>query len=245
MSVIRCHTRPSIAACLSKRAACSRKSCLAISDRSARCVAPGRLTRMAIDGGISRISSQSVSDRQRLKIGRCLVIGKAICCPGRRTAISRPWSNVIPDYVMLAKVANKDTQTVVSALIKQARKLPSELYKSLTWDRGKELTDHRRFTLTTNIDVYFCDPQSSWKRGSNENTNRLLRQYFPKGTDLSVHSQTYLNKVARQHTAYTAAMPARCRGYCLTPPLTRPPAAVRTWRDRDRGSQGSSPARTH
>ena len=101
-------------------------------------------------------------------------------------------------YVMLAKVPNKDTQTVVSALIKQAKKLPSELYKSLTWDRGKELTDHRRFTLTTNIDVYFCDPQSPWQRGSNENTNGLLRQYFPKGTDLSVHSQAHLNKVARQ-----------------------------------------------
>ena len=82
-------------------------------------------------------------------------------------------------YVMLAKVANKDTQTVVSALIKQAKKLPSELYKSLTWDRGKELADHRQFTLTTNIDVYFCDPQSPWQRGSNENTNGLLRQYFP------------------------------------------------------------------
>ena len=101
-------------------------------------------------------------------------------------------------YVMLAKVANKDTQTVVSALIKQAKKLPNELYKSLTWDRGKELTDHRRFTLATNIDVYFCDPQSPWQRGSNENTNGLLRQYFPKGTDLSVHSQAHLNKVARQ-----------------------------------------------
>ena len=101
-------------------------------------------------------------------------------------------------YVMLAKVANKDTQSVVSALIKQARKLPTELYKSLTWDRGKELTDHRRFTLTTNIDVYFCDPQSPWQRGSKENTNGLLRQYFPKGTDLSVHSQAHLNKVARQ-----------------------------------------------
>ena len=99
---------------------------------------------------------------------------------------------------MLAKVANKDTQAVISALIKQAKKLPDELYKSLTWDQGKELTDHRRFTLATNIDVYFCDPQSPWQRGSNENTNGLLRQYFPKGTDLSVHSQTHLNKVARQ-----------------------------------------------
>jgi len=101
-------------------------------------------------------------------------------------------------YVMLAKVANKDTQSVVSALIKQADKLPRELYKSLTWDRGKELSDHRRFTLATDIDVYFCDPSSPWQRGSNENTNRLLRQYFPKGTDLSVHSQAHLNKIARQ-----------------------------------------------
>ena len=101
-------------------------------------------------------------------------------------------------YVMLMKIANKDTQTVIRALIKQAKTLPNELYKSLTWDRGKELADHRRFTLATNIDVYFCDPQSPWQRGSNENTNRLLRQYFPKGTDLSVHSQTHLNKVARQ-----------------------------------------------
>ena len=101
-------------------------------------------------------------------------------------------------YVMLAKVANKDTNSVVSALIKQAHKLPSELYKSLTWDRGSELASHKRFTLETDIDVYFCDPQSPWQRGSNENTNRLLRQYFPKGTDLSQHSQDHLNEVARQ-----------------------------------------------
>jgi IS30 family transposase len=101
-------------------------------------------------------------------------------------------------YVMLAKVANKDTETVINALIKQANKLPRELYRSLTWDRGKELTDHKRFTLATDIKVYFCDPQSPWQRGSNENTNRLLRQYFPKRTDLSVHSQAHLNWVARE-----------------------------------------------
>ena len=101
-------------------------------------------------------------------------------------------------YVMLAKVNGKDTETVINALIKQAHKLPKELYKSLTWDRGSEMADHRRFTLATNIDVYFCDPQSPWQRGSNENTNRLLRQYFPKGTDLSEHSQARLNAVARQ-----------------------------------------------
>ena len=101
-------------------------------------------------------------------------------------------------YVMLAKVPNRDTQTVVNALIRQARKLPDELYKSLTWDRGKELADHKRFTMETDIDVYFCDPQSPWQRGSNENTNRLLRQYFPRGTDLAPHSQAQLNTVARQ-----------------------------------------------
>jgi IS30 family transposase len=101
-------------------------------------------------------------------------------------------------YVMLAKVPNRETQTVVNALIRQARKLPDELYRSLTWDRGKELADHKRFTMETDIDVYFCDPQSPWQRGSNENTNRLLRQYFPKGTDLAPHSQAQLDRVARQ-----------------------------------------------
>ena len=101
-------------------------------------------------------------------------------------------------YVMLAKADSKDTETVINALIKHARKLPRELYKSLTWDRGKEMADHKRFTLATDIKVYFCDPQSPWQRGSNENTNGLLRQYFPKGTDLSVHSQAKLNAVARR-----------------------------------------------
>jgi transposase, IS30 family len=101
-------------------------------------------------------------------------------------------------YVMLVKVASKDTETVINALIKNARKLPQELYKSLTWDRGKEMADHKRFTLATDIQVYFCDPQNPWQRGSNENTNGLLRQYFPKGTNISVHSQSKLNAVARQ-----------------------------------------------
>ena len=101
-------------------------------------------------------------------------------------------------YVMLAKVNGKDTETVINALIKQAHKLPKELYKSLTWDRGSEMADQQRFTLATGIQVYFCDPQSPWQRGSNENTNTLLRQYFPNGTDLSGHTQAQLNAVARQ-----------------------------------------------
>jgi IS30 family transposase len=101
-------------------------------------------------------------------------------------------------YVMLAKVKNKDTKSVINALIKQSRKLPNELYKSLTWDRGSELADHQRFTLATDIKVYFCDPQSPWQRGSNENTNGLLRQYLRKGMDLSNIHQNRLNAVARQ-----------------------------------------------
>jgi IS30 family transposase len=101
-------------------------------------------------------------------------------------------------YAMLVKVTGKDTETVINALIKHARKLPEELYKSLTWDRGKEMAEHKRFTLATDIQVYFCDPQNPWQRGTNENTNGLLRQYFPKGTDLSGYSQAQLNAVARQ-----------------------------------------------
>ena len=101
-------------------------------------------------------------------------------------------------YVMLVKVPSKDTKTVINALIKHAHKLPREVYKSLTWDRGKEMADHQRFSLDTDIKVYFCDPQSPWQRGSNENTNGLLRQYFPKGMDLSNVHQNKLNAVARQ-----------------------------------------------
>jgi IS30 family transposase len=101
-------------------------------------------------------------------------------------------------YVMLVKLDGKDSQTVVNALIKNARKLPQELYKSLTWDRGTEMHAHKQFTMATDIQVFFCDPQSPWQRGSNENTNGLLRQYMPKGMDLSDFSQTQLNAIARQ-----------------------------------------------
>lgn len=101
-------------------------------------------------------------------------------------------------YVMLAKIDKKDAETVIAALIKQSRKLPTELYKSLTWDRGTEIAKHKQFTLETNIKVYICDPKSPWQRGSNENTNRLLRDYLPKYTDLSVYSQKELDWIARE-----------------------------------------------
>ena len=101
-------------------------------------------------------------------------------------------------YVMLVRAPRKDTETVVNALTKHAQKLPRELYKSLTWDRGSEMADHKKFSLATDINVYFCDPQHPWQRGSNENTNALLRQYFPKGMDLSNVHQNRLNAVARR-----------------------------------------------
>jgi len=99
-------------------------------------------------------------------------------------------------FVMLIKVPGKDTAVVVAALSKHVRKLPATLRRSLTWDRGLEMAKHKEFTMATDVQVYFCDPQSPWQRGTNENTNLLLRQYFPRGTDLCVHSQAHLDQIA-------------------------------------------------
>ena len=101
-------------------------------------------------------------------------------------------------YVLLAKVDSKETDVVIDALVRQMKKLPAELRRSVTFDRGSEFAQHARFTLATDLEVYFCDPRSPWQRGSNENTNGLLRQYFPKGEDVSGYSQAELNRVARE-----------------------------------------------
>lgn len=101
-------------------------------------------------------------------------------------------------FVMLVKVDSKDTATVTRALARKIRQLPAELRRSLTWDRGVEMAGHKSFTVATDVQVYFCDPRSPWQRGSNENTNGLLRQYFPKGEDISGYSQARLNQIARQ-----------------------------------------------
>jgi IS30 family transposase len=101
-------------------------------------------------------------------------------------------------FVVLVRVSNKETQTVVKALARQMKRLPTLLKKSLTWDRGTEMAAHKEFSLATDMDVYFCDPYSPWQRGSNENTNGLLRQYFPKGEDVSGYTQAQLNTVARK-----------------------------------------------
>lgn len=101
-------------------------------------------------------------------------------------------------FVMLVRLPGKDTNSVVRALTRRVRALPQGLMSSLTWDRGMELAAHKTFTIATDVRVYFCDPQSPWQRGSNENTNGLLRQYFPEGTDLSTYTQANLNGVARR-----------------------------------------------
>lgn len=101
-------------------------------------------------------------------------------------------------YVVLVRVPGKDTTSVVTYLTRQVKRLPTELMTSLTWDRGTEMADHNRFTIATNVKVFFCDPKSPWQRGSNENTNGLLRQYFPKGADLSSYTQTDLDVIARK-----------------------------------------------
>lgn len=101
-------------------------------------------------------------------------------------------------YLLLVKVTDRRAPLVARALARKIRRLPLELRRSLTWDRGSEMAAHQRFTLATDVQVYFCDPQSPWQRGSNENTNGLLRQYFPKGTDLSQYSQRHLDAVAKQ-----------------------------------------------
>jgi IS30 family transposase len=101
-------------------------------------------------------------------------------------------------FTMLVKVPGKDTESVITALSRQVRQLPADLRKTLTWDRGTEMAQHKRFSVATDVKVFFCDPQSPWQRGTNENTNRLLRQYFPDGTDLSGLSQTALDDVAHR-----------------------------------------------
>jgi len=118
-------------------------------------------------------------------------------------------------FTMLVKVDGKDTQSVVGALRRRVRTLPKELRATLTWDRGKELADHKRFTIATDVKVYFCDPRSPWQRGTNENTNGLLRQYLPKNSDVSRPSQAELNAIARRLNT----RPRKTLGY-------RTPAAI-------------------
>ena len=142
------------------------------------------------------MSSGKRSARQGASLGRVLSASIGDLLSGTNNSHMATLVERHSRFAMLIKVQGKDTASVVSALSKQVRKLPLELRRSLTWDRGKEMADHKHFTIATDVQVYFCDPRSPWQRGSNENTNGLLRQYFPKGTDLSGYSQAYLNKIA-------------------------------------------------
>src|SRR6202789_4607238 len=148
--------------------------------------------------------SRSAKGRRKWKTEPFLVIGKAICWPVERTAILATLVERHSRFAMLIKVPSKETEAVVAALTQPVRKLPTTLKRSLTWDRGLEMAKHKEFTVATKVQVYFCDPQSPWQRATNENTNGLLRQYFPKGTDLSVHS-------ADRVAAVAAALNARPR----------------------------------
>jgi IS30 family transposase len=152
-----------------------------------------KICKLVLDPALAYIVAEKLQLKPRIVLYR--VIGKVILSVAATTVRSLHWWNVTRG---LSWVPSKDTKMVINALIKQAHKLPRELYKSLTWDRGKEMADHQRFTLATDIKVYFCDPQQPWQRGSNGNTNGLLRQYFPKGMDLSNVHQNRLNAIAKR-----------------------------------------------
>jgi IS30 family transposase len=122
-----------------------------------------------------------------------LIVGK-----GGRSAIGVLVERSSRYVVLLHLPHGRSAEDVRAALTRQITKLPAELRRTLTWDQGKEMAEHVRFTTDTNMTVYFCDPHSPWQRGSNENTNGLLRQYFPSKADLSLHSVAHLNAVARQ-----------------------------------------------
>ena len=142
-------------------------------------------------GVLKRELLQHLRQRQRFRHARAATA--VVSVRGKRVAPERQ-----SRYVILVRLPEKTTQTVVRALAARVRRLPIALRKSLTWDRGTELTEHRAFTIATQVQVYFCDPHSPWQRGSNENTNGLLRQYLPKGSDLSTYTQAQLDAIAHR-----------------------------------------------
>ena len=160
-----------------------------------------RRSRHAIDGRLGERIIDAVSIRQRpAEVEDRAVPGhwEGDLVEGSRGTFIATLVERRSRFVILIKLSEKRTDAVVGALIKAVRKLPIALRKSLTWDRGSELADHAKFTVATDVKVYFCDPYSPWQRGSNENTNGLLRQYYPKGMDLSTVSQAQLDAVAKK-----------------------------------------------
>jgi IS30 family transposase len=124
---------------------------------------------------------------------------------------------------MLVSLKGKDTESVVGALSEQIKRLPEAMMQTLTWDRGEEMAEHKKFTIATDVAVYFCDPKSPWQRGTNENTNRLLRQYLPKGSDLSAYSQQDLDAIALKLNTRPARPQPTVPRLIHWPPLLRSP----------------------
>lgn len=195
MLTCRCNQKPSIAASLYKVAVSCGAAC---SNNIGASITSGtRALALACIRGRARFSTpcRFESDRQKSVTAPFLVIGKATSCKARAARSSRRSSNV-NRYVLLVRLPSKDTHTVTRAIARRIRRLRRGLMKSLTWDRGGEFAAHRAFTVATNVTVYFCDPRSPWQRGSNENTNGLLRQYLPPATNLTDYSQAQLDAIA-------------------------------------------------
>ena len=190
-----CPMRRSIKACLFRHVVSSKKNCSPICAAAGSCAGAEPQRQRARRGG--RSDAVSIRDRPA-EIEDRAIPGhwEGDLLSGAKNSHIATLVERSSRFVMLVKVAGKDSDSVVGALIRQVQNLPHGLITSLTWDRGTELAYHRKFTVATDISVYFCDPKSPWQRGSNENTNGLLRQYFPNGTDLSVYAQQDLDQVA-------------------------------------------------
>ena len=148
--------------------------------------------------GTSSGRSRFASGPPRLRTAPFPGIGEGDLLVGARQSYVATLVERRSRYVCLVRVAGRATRTVVQALTEHVRRLPDGLMATLTWDRGLELAAHRTFSIATGVQVYFCDPYSPWQRGTNENTNGLLRQYLPKGTDLAGYTQAQLNAIARE-----------------------------------------------